>query len=293
MKKTNRKINKLRSILSKKEVLVFGTGYSTETFLNKTEIDNLENKITIAFQASYHNIIKKWNFIPDIFLFSDPHSSLDVFEYILNNKEKFEKLEKEIHIIFPHFLGKDSVLGSDYRFYSGTSPVWRDSGMKEKYLGYLDQVPKIKNINFLELPVYTTKQMQTKPLESRECNGVFIDPLQRFIMKKPLLGSFAYHYSDNHYTFWGQENKLTSTLFPILTFLSCKKVGVSGFDFGGPRFFSRESNRHSYDHVDLKTNRDYPVFKVVKTWTKEWYKYHNVEFYSLLEKGESGLVELL
>lgn len=270
--------------------VVIGTGYSTFLLDSEKHKAVLEGKKLIAFQASFPKIYEMYGILPDVWMWSDPHSALQGLRFLLNPINKDLLVGKSFHIYIPSYLGVSAGLSHQYRKYTGTSPVWRDQEMFKEYYSSLEKVEKSENITFVEIDCYTTKQMKTMQDKTRDCKNVFNNPVERFILSKPILGSFEYKTDNSFEDIWGRENKLTSFVFPMMSHLRCKELGVIGFDFGGSRFYDTKSSTHAFD---TSKKLDDPVFKIVKTWTKEWYKYHNMKVYSLAKEGESGLVELL
>lgn len=271
--------------------VVIGTGYSTSLLDLEKHKAALVGKKVIAFQASFPLAYEMYDIFPDAWIWSDPHSALRGLEFLIEPDNKDLLVGKDLHIYIPKHLGTSMGLTHEYKKYTGTSPVWRDQKMFKQYYSLLEEVKKNKYITFVEVDCYTTKQMKTSPDKTKDCKNIFNNPVERFILSKPVLGSFEYKTDNSFQDVWGRENKLTSFVFPMMSYLRCKELGVIGFDFGGSRFYDTNSKTHAFDNTSNKLED--PVFKIVKTWTKEWYKYHNMKVYSIAKKGESGLVEIL
>jgi hypothetical protein len=273
------------------KAIVLGTGYSVDTFFNKLKHPEIiKSNTTIAFQAAFYFAYEKYNFIPDVWSWSDPHSALEGLKFLLEKKQLFTSREKELRIIIPNFV--DTSCRDRHTDFCGTSPVWRDPELEKFYYDSLEEVKKIKNVSVQVLNVYTTKLIAKKPLETRDCQNIFTNPVERFVIDRPIIGSFRYSTDNSYVDVWGRENKISFFIFPVLVYLGCKSLGVAGFDFGGNRFFNNNS-KHPYYSIDKEEVKRSPEHQIVKIWSKEWYKYHNMKIYSLVDSGESGLNDIL
>lgn len=270
--------------------VVIGTGYSTSIVSREENKETLEENTKIAFQAAFPAIYELYKIMPDVWTWSDPHSALAGLRFLLDQKNKDLLGDKNIEIFIPKYLGTSFSTAQQYRKYTGTSPVWRNQNMFDEYYSSLVELQKREYITLSEIDCYTTKQIKTMPEKTKDCINIFQNPVERFILSKPVLGSFEYKTDNSFQDVWGRENKLTSFVFPMMSYLQCRNLGIIGFDFGGGRFYDSGNVAHAFD---IKNKLQDPVCKIVKTWTKEWYKYHNMNVYSLAKKGESGLVELL
>ena len=270
--------------------IIIGTGYSTSIISRKENKKLLEENTKIAFQAAFPYVYELYGIMPDAWTWSDPHAALSGLKFIDMLSDESIFADKKLEILIPRHLGQDLRNMCEYRNYVGTSAVWRVEKLSRTYYGLLEKIQKKSFISFKEIDCYTTKQMVLQPEKTKDCKNIFHNPVERFILPKPVLGSFQYGTDNSYEDIWGRENKLTSFVFPIMSFLRCKNLGVTGFDFGGGRFYDLQNTRHPYN---IKNKLQDPVCKIVKTWTKEWYKYHNMNVYSLAKKGESGLIELL
>lgn len=269
--------------------VVFGTGYSVRNFFD-SEKKIKKGTTSVCFQASFPNIIKEFSFFPDVWMWSDPHGALDGLRYIFES-EKIKKNYNEknkLTILIPEPLDSTYKQNREYSNYFGSSPVWRNMNLFYEYYGLLDLLKNQKNLNFKTFPTYTQKQMITKPEETKECTMANEEPEKRFSLSKPILGSFEYESDNSYLHIWGRENKVTSFVFPVMHYLGCKKLGVAGFDFGGSRFFNQ-----NVMHPFQTGNFNDPIYKIVNIWVKKWQKYHKMDIYSLVEKGESGLNDIL
>jgi len=270
--------------------IVIGTGYSVDTFFKNPEKEKIiKSNTTISFQASFYYGYEKYGFIPDVWTWSDPHAALEGLSFILDNKALF--CERGLKIIIPNFVDTHFRSEQKYKDYSGTSPVWRNIDMERYYYSSLEKIKEVKGVNVEVIDVYTSKLITKQPLLTKDCQNIFNNPVERFILDKPVIGSFKYTTDNSYVDVWGRENKVSFFVFPMMTYLGCKSLGVVGFDFGGPRFYS-ENSLHAFDvkKQDFFSN---PVCKIVNTWAKEWYKYHNMKIYSLVGPGESGINDIL
>lgn len=270
--------------------IVIGTGYSTSIISRKENKKLLEESCKIAFQAAFPHVYELYGIMPDAWTWSDPHAALSGLAFIDKLPDNHDFGGKKLEIFIPKFLGIEYANMCEYRNYVGSSPVWRNYAQSEAYYGILDKIHKKRFISFREIDCYTTKQMVLQPEKTKDCKNIFNNPVERFLISKPVLGSFEYKTDNSLEGIWGRENKLTSFVFPILSHLGCKNLGVVGFDFGGGRFYDMKNTTHAFD---IKDKLQDPTCKIVKTWTKEWYKYHNMKVYSLAKQGESGLVDIL
>lgn len=270
-----------------KRCAVFGTGYSTGTVFKSLQYsESFQDSTTIAFQAAFRNLYDMYGFLPDIWMWSDPHSSLEGLDLILSNKEMFK--EKPLQIILPKY--SDTSCRHSHRLYAGTSPVWRNVYMEEEYYSKLEEIKNVPGVIVTVQRVYTTKYMAMAPHKTKDCDNIFRNPVERFVLDRPIIGSFRYKTDNSHQDVWGRENKLSFFVFPMMVHLGCRDLEVAGFDFGGSRFFN-ENTQHAFS-INQENLTD-PVYKIVNIWTKEWYNYHGMKVNSLVGPGESGLVDIL
>jgi len=268
--------------------VVIGTGYSVKSFFKNDNLNELAK--VVCFQASFPNVIKEYNFYPDVWTWSDPHSALDGLNMIASGEvdENYNESNK-LTILMPAPLGVSFLKDEKFRNYFGSSPVWRDKRLFYEYYGLLNLVKEKSNIDFISFPIYSQKQIVVSPSETVECNSIKNKPESRFDLSRPLIGSFEYEGNNTHYNNWGRENKLTSYVFPIMAHFGCRKLGVVGFDYGGSRFYDESKNVHAFQTGNFND----PIYKIVNIWVKKWQKYHKMDIYSLVEKGESGLNDIL
>ena len=273
-----------------KNSVVIGTGYSVDTFMNSKNCQEILNSNTVvSFQAAFHYAKQKYDIFPDVWMWSDPHASLEGLDFILNNKNIFQSGLKSLQIVIPNFV--DTSFRHIHKDYAGTSPAWRDAKMGNYYYDSLEKIKKIKNIQVRILDVYTTKLITRQQELTRDCKNIFKNPVERFLIDRPIIGSFKYETDNSYINPWGRENKLSFFVFPVLQYLGCKSLGSVGFDFGGTRFYS-DNDMHAFNFLKDELSKD-PTYKIVNTWAKEWYKYHNMKIYSLVGPGESGLNDIL
>ena len=270
--------------------IVLGTGYSVDTFFKNPEKEKIiQSNTTISFQSSFFHGYEKYGLIPDVWTWSDPHASLEGLIFILDNESLFS--ESNLKILIPNFVDTSYREGSKYKEYSGTSAVWRYPEMERFYYNSLEKIKEIRGIDVEVLETYTSKLITKQPLLTKDCQNIFNNPVERFIIDRPIIGSFKYTTDNSHVDVWGRENKVSFFVFPIMAHLGCKSLGVAGFDFGGSRFFN-DNTMHAFS-INKKEISSNPVCNIVNTWAKEWYKYHNMKIYSLVGPGESGLNDIL
>ena len=116
--------------------------------------------------------------------------------------------------------------------------------------------------------------MVTSPRKTKDCKNIFKNPVERFILDRPIIGSFEYKSDNSYIDVWGRENKLSFFVFPMMAYLGCRQLNIAGFDFGGPRFFNNNT-QHAFS-ID-QSSLDDPVYKIVNIWAKEWYDYHTYD----------------
>ena len=116
--------------------IVFGTGYSVDTFFKKKDYLNVvDSNTTVSFQAAFYFAYKKYNFIPDVWTWSDPHSAIEGLQFLLENKKLFTSNQRKLHIFIPNFV--DTCFRNKHHDFCGTSPVWRDINMENFYYRFL------------------------------------------------------------------------------------------------------------------------------------------------------------
>ena len=163
---------------------MLGTGYSTGTvFKSEQYLRSLKGKTIIAFQAAFRNLYDLYMFLPDVWMWSDPHSSLEGLEMILANKEIFR--EKPLQIVIPNYC--DSSFRNEHQLFAGSSPVWRDATMYDLYYSMLEKVKDVEGVKVLSIQVYTTKYMVTSPRKTKDCKNIFKNPVERFILDRPII----------------------------------------------------------------------------------------------------------
>ena len=233
-----------------------------------------------------------FDIIPDVWTWSDPHSALEGLDLILNDFEFLKREEKELKILLPDYL--DVSKKEEVRNYCGSSPVWRVPQLRDYYYSSIEKVKELPGIQVETVPSYTTKLMHTQPNLTRDCANLWKNPVERFVVSLPIFGTFPYKSDNASMGPWGQENKLTSFIFPLMIYKGCRKLGISGFDYAGPRFYDKSLTRHAFTipDIDFPDFAD-PIVDAARLWAQDWKIYHQMEIESLVDSEFSALQSIL
>jgi len=238
---------------------VLGTG---DTLLRyKEEVNQLGDHKTLAFHRFFPYGLKYFDIIPDFWTWQDPAAAVEGLQYLdaLADEEltKFKKMT----LVIPSFLVEDY---NYFRLYMGTTPL-RGSDFDD-YVKILYSLKK-KGIKIDVFKATTTKYLSLVPSSEPSLVGkdFHSDPSLRFGLDKVVYCTAEY--DDERVmtcgTFkWGQENKVSSALFPVAYYLKAKNVFVIGFDLKGLRF-------HDHAH-DATLERIDEASKNIEEFTKNY-----------------------
>ena len=232
---------------------------------------------TLAFQEVFPNCVEHLGLVPDYWTFADPNAALVGFKFLLDNLSNGERY-KNIKILVPDVFFKSL---SDYRMYFGTTPLMRVSKGWETFQALLQKVSNLFNV--IKLPVTTTKYIQLHEKNNSELKQIFDQEYIRFMCDKVIFGTVRFDSEAvvNDTFKWGLENKLTSSVLPICSYLRAKKVRIYGFDYIGPRFYSDVAT-HPWSPVANIENIDKRVeysLSLLKKWLL-WKQYHGINIVS-------------
>tara|TARA_Y100000289_G_scaffold65972_1_gene80890 strand:+ start:274 stop:1086 length:813 start_codon:yes stop_codon:yes gene_type:complete len=264
-----------------KKLLVLGPGHSLKTMSSDIK-ERQENYSVLAFQRTFPHCMQMFDIEPDYWTAADPYAFLEGMKYIIEQKKQLKT-----KILVPDIFTTNTAT---FRAYFGTSPLLRE---KDGWQVLQDLLEQVKNYCSLEiLPITTTKFLskQKKPLPG----SIFGEnPFYRFMHEKVIIGSIPFDSEQVVGTQfkWGLENKLSSAVFPVCSYLRASELYVVGFDMFGPRFYSDDA-RHPWNDQTQKGEVIQIPLGIIKMW-KNWENLHQMKIFSASNPKETLLSKVL
>jgi len=243
--------------------------------ISSLDYEPREGDKTLAFQEVFPNCIEHLGIIPDYWTFADPNAALSGFSLLLDKTSEHDKY-KNIKILVPDVFFESLAV---YRMYFGTTPLMRIHNGWEIFQDLLKRVSELYDV--ISIPVTTTKYIQVYEKQSSELKQLFEHEYIRFMSDKVIFGTVKFDSESvvgDRYK-WGLENKLTSSVLPICSFLRAKKLKIYGFDYIGPRFYS-DIERHPWSNNphDIDDRVQFSL-SLLKKWLL-WYDFHGIKIVS-------------
>ena len=260
--------------------IVLGPGHSVRSMATRIK-DNSEKYNILAFQRTFPHCLTVLGIEPDYWTATDPYAFLEGLTHIVKNKKNIKT-----KILVPDIFFTNTA---NYRMHFGTTPLLRQKNGWETFQSLLNEVTQYCKVD--KIPVTTTKFLSNKS----ELPGPIFgeDPYYRFMSEKIILGSVPFDSESVIGTkfIWGLENKLSSSVFPICSYLRATELYVIGFDLHGPRFYSSDS-RHAWNDETQKNNViDIPL-SMIQKWNA-WKNLHQMNIYSSSDPNETLLSKVL
>ena len=262
-----------------KKIIALGPGHSVRAKAQK--IKKRKGYEVLAFQRTFPHCLTILGIEPDYWLATDPYGFLEGLEYIVSNKRNIKT-----KILVPDIFTTNTA---NYRLHFGTTPLLRQQNGWETLQSLLELAEKYCKVEIV--PVTTTKFLS----KQKDLPGPIFgeDPYYRFMHDKVIIGSVPFDSESvvgTKFT-WGLENKLSSSVFPVCSYIRAEEVYVVGFDLYGPRFYSSDS-RHPWNDETQKDNAINIPLDIIKQWTG-WSDLHNMKIYSASNPDETLLSKVL
>lgn len=208
---------------------IWVVGPGTTLFKYKDQIKKLNDRNVFAFQKVFPHCIEHFGLHPKYWSYVDMYSALDGLSYLNNNKEY------NINAFIPDFIYNAKQLSDFDNYFQGGLPnpnkgsvSWLariDNGW-EQYINKFNQVKHKFNCFPATTLHKLVKQHNVKEIENLLLNRFKSNTL---IYGTKLFNNQAYNL----------ENKLTSSVLPLVKKLGATKVFVLGFDGLIGRFYDK------------------------------------------------------
>lgn len=214
---------------------------------------------TIGLHRSFPYLKQKHDVDLDYWTWGDPNSTKMGFDFIRENPK-----EPIPHIILPYWFKTIQ----QFNKMSGTSQINNFPDRIKEYEETLNKFASQGKLTYIDNAIPTRKLTEDNRLD------IITDPKKRFDGNQIVFGTVPFDgkHSESQ---WAQENKFTTFILPISTFLGSSEVYCLGFDNRGPRINSNIPQAHN----DSKTIKNY--MSKLNPWVNQWADYHRIKIYSV------------